>query len=352
MLDVVGEYPSAVCVVRTVCHQARRHRSGPAGRGRPAHVQLEVFVMTVTLPTTAPAVADEAGMDTPWVAPTWEQVVREHSARVYRLAYRLSGNAQDAEDLTQETFIRVFRSLAQYTPGTFEGWLHRITTKLFLDMVRGEVRGPLVAPPAGRAPGAAGGPGRRPRPGAGVRRDALRLRRPGGARRAAAGLPRRGRALRPRGAVVRGDRRDPRHQDRHGPQSHPPRPVAAACRAVAPRSRPVRPGAVMSCPGELLSAFVDGEVDHATRERVLSHLLDCVPCRVEVDGLRTLKTRLSWAGAEKPLPSAALQGRLHQLVFPGVEPLQRPAAGTVRPRSVRPAARAAAPARPRRTTKF
>jgi RNA polymerase sigma factor (sigma-70 family) len=71
-----------------------------------------------------------------WVAPSWEQVVRDHSARVYRLAYRLSGNAQDAEDLTQETFVRVFRSLAEFSPGTFEGWLHRITTNLFLDMVR------------------------------------------------------------------------------------------------------------------------------------------------------------------------------------------------------------------------
>ncbi len=71
-----------------------------------------------------------------WVTPTWEQVVEQHSARVYRLAYRLSGNPQDAEDLTQETFVRVFRSLASFTPGTFEGWLHRITTNLFLDMVR------------------------------------------------------------------------------------------------------------------------------------------------------------------------------------------------------------------------
>jgi RNA polymerase sigma factor (sigma-70 family) len=80
------------------------------------------------------------GADVPavesWVAPTWEQVVRDHSARVYRLAYRLSGNPQDAEDLTQETFVRVFRSLADFSPGTFEGWLHRITTNLFLDMVR------------------------------------------------------------------------------------------------------------------------------------------------------------------------------------------------------------------------
>ncbi len=71
-----------------------------------------------------------------WQPPSWEDVVREHSARVYRLAYRLTGNPQDAEDLTQDVFIRVFRSLDGYTPGTFEGWLHRITTNLFLDRVR------------------------------------------------------------------------------------------------------------------------------------------------------------------------------------------------------------------------
>jgi RNA polymerase sigma-70 factor (ECF subfamily) len=71
-----------------------------------------------------------------WTPPTWDEVVREHSARVYRLAYRLTGNQHDAEDLTQEVFVRVFRSLSNYTPGTFEGWLHRITTNLFLDMAR------------------------------------------------------------------------------------------------------------------------------------------------------------------------------------------------------------------------
>jgi RNA polymerase sigma-70 factor (ECF subfamily) len=71
-----------------------------------------------------------------WTPPSWDEVVREHADRVYRLAFRLSGNKHDAEDLTQETFIRVFRSLASYKPGTFEGWLHRITTNLFLDVAR------------------------------------------------------------------------------------------------------------------------------------------------------------------------------------------------------------------------
>ncbi|WP_313901241.1 RNA polymerase sigma factor SigE [Mycobacterium sp. SMC-4] len=80
------------------------------------------------------ATGDQAAM------PSWDELVRQHADRVYRLAYRLSGNQHDAEDLTQETFIRVFRSVQNYQPGTFEGWLHRITTNLFLDMVRRRAR--------------------------------------------------------------------------------------------------------------------------------------------------------------------------------------------------------------------
>ena len=68
--------------------------------------------------------------------PSWDEIVEQHSDRVYRLAYRLTGNRPDAEDLTQEVFVRVFRSLSTYTPGTFEGWIHRITTNLFLDQAR------------------------------------------------------------------------------------------------------------------------------------------------------------------------------------------------------------------------
>jgi RNA polymerase sigma factor (sigma-70 family) len=90
-----------------------------------------------------------------WEPPSWDEVVREHSARVYRLAYRLTGNQHDAEDLTQDVFIRVFKSLDSYTPGTFEGWLHRITTNLFLDRVRRAARIRFEALPedAERLPG-------------------------------------------------------------------------------------------------------------------------------------------------------------------------------------------------------
>jgi len=75
-----------------------------------------------------------------WVPPTWDEIVAQHSTRVYRLAYRLTGNKHDAEDLTHDVFVRVFRSLHSYQPGTFEGWLHRITTNVFLDKMRRKQR--------------------------------------------------------------------------------------------------------------------------------------------------------------------------------------------------------------------
>jgi len=105
-------------------------------------------------PVPAPAAAD-------WTPPSWDEVVRTHSARVYRLAYRLTGNPHDAEDLTQDVFVRVFRSLSSYTPGTFEGWLHRITTNLFLDRVRRKQRirfDGLADDAAERLPGREPGP--------------------------------------------------------------------------------------------------------------------------------------------------------------------------------------------------
>ena len=74
--------------------------------------------------------------------PTWEEVARDHGRRIYNYAYRLTGNADDASDLMQEVLLRVRRGLAGYTPGTFEGWLWRITRNAFIDDVRRRKRRP------------------------------------------------------------------------------------------------------------------------------------------------------------------------------------------------------------------
>lgn len=129
-----------------------------AGKARQEVPTRPMAAQTITVAVPSAAVA--AGEDTAWSPPSWDEVVREHADRVYRLAYRLSGNQHDAEDLTQETFIRVFRSLASYQPGTFEGWLHRITTNLFLDLARRRSRVRMEALPedAERIPGGAPSP--------------------------------------------------------------------------------------------------------------------------------------------------------------------------------------------------
>jgi RNA polymerase sigma-70 factor (ECF subfamily) len=106
-----------------------------------------------------PASSDAAA--SAWTPPTWDEIVRTHADRVYRLALRLTGDAHDAEDLTQEVFVRVFRSLGSYTPGTFEGWLHRITVNLFLDGVRRRGRVRMDALPEDAAERL---PGREPTP--------------------------------------------------------------------------------------------------------------------------------------------------------------------------------------------
>ncbi|GAB2580580.1 sigma-70 family RNA polymerase sigma factor [Kribbella endophytica] len=67
---------------------------------------------------------------------SWDEVVRTHTVRVYRYAYRLTQNRHDAEDLMQDVFVRVFQNLSRYRAGSFEGWLYRITRNLFLDRLR------------------------------------------------------------------------------------------------------------------------------------------------------------------------------------------------------------------------
>jgi RNA polymerase sigma-70 factor (ECF subfamily) len=72
-------------------------------------------------------------------------VARNHGRYLYTVAYRLTGDHDDAQDLVQEVLLRVRRGLATYRPGSMEGWLSRITTNAFLDEVRRRKRRPADA---------------------------------------------------------------------------------------------------------------------------------------------------------------------------------------------------------------
>ena len=101
---------------------------GPGNQGRPDGVER------AERPTPHP--------------PTWEEIARDHGRFLYNVAYRLTGNHEDAQDLVQEVLLRVRRGLATYQPGSLEGWLSRITTNAFLDEVRRRRRRPVELVPA------------------------------------------------------------------------------------------------------------------------------------------------------------------------------------------------------------
>ena len=72
-------------------------------------------------------------------------LVERHSRGVFRLAYRLTGNEHDAEDVVQETFLRAFRNLKRFEArAAFGTWLHRIGANCALDLLRGRKQEAIV----------------------------------------------------------------------------------------------------------------------------------------------------------------------------------------------------------------
>ena len=67
----------------------------------------------------------------------FRHLVERHSRSVFRLAYRMTGHEQDAEDVVQETFLRAFREIRKFeTRSSFATWLYRITVNCSHDLLR------------------------------------------------------------------------------------------------------------------------------------------------------------------------------------------------------------------------
>jgi len=71
-------------------------------------------------------------------AAAWEEIVRQNSRRIYNLCFRFTGRAEDAEDLAQEAFIRVYRNLGSYRSdqGSLLTWISSLTRNLLIDHYR------------------------------------------------------------------------------------------------------------------------------------------------------------------------------------------------------------------------
>ena len=96
-----------------------------------------------------------------------------------------------------------------------------------------------------------------------------------------------------------------------------------------------------ACLGVTVAALVDGELDHASREKAQRHLAHCSSCRAEVEAHRSLKARLSRLTVATPDPQTAFTDRLLAMKAPGTDRVPAAAPGPVRPVTVRSPARPA-----------
>jgi RNA polymerase sigma-70 factor, ECF subfamily len=71
-------------------------------------------------------------------AAAWEEIVQTYNRRIYNICYRFAGSSDDAEDLAQEVFIKMYRTLATYdsNKGAFVTWVTTITRNLLVDHFR------------------------------------------------------------------------------------------------------------------------------------------------------------------------------------------------------------------------
>jgi RNA polymerase sigma-70 factor (ECF subfamily) len=74
----------------------------------------------------------------------WEEIVSSFSRRIFNLAYRFTSSVEAAEDLTQEVFVRIYKTLDQYDPkqGDLSNWLMRLARNLVIDDYRHRQRNP------------------------------------------------------------------------------------------------------------------------------------------------------------------------------------------------------------------
>jgi RNA polymerase sigma-70 factor (ECF subfamily) len=93
------------------------------------------------LPTGAPIDDDAIVRARAGDAEAFRELVDRHSRAVFRVAYRVTGTVEDAEDVVQETFLRAYRQLDRFeSRANFGTWLHRIASNCAVDLLRSRPR--------------------------------------------------------------------------------------------------------------------------------------------------------------------------------------------------------------------
>ena len=169
----------------------------------------------------------------------WRELVALHTRKVFGLAYRFTGRVDEAEDLTQEVFVKVYQTLGRYreSDGPFGGWLMAVARNHAIDHYRRRKQERLRRTDDPAVLEAA--PAREEHPIAGLEREERRRLVHSGLRALPAGPAGPAHPARPAGAAVRGDRERARDPPRDGEEPHQPCPPRAgeAPPGAPPRAR-------------------------------------------------------------------------------------------------------------------
>jgi RNA polymerase sigma-70 factor (ECF subfamily) len=97
--------------------------------------------LTATMPPSGAPAAGAVARARAGDADAFRELVDQHSRAVFRVAYRITGRVEDAEDVVQETFLRAYRQLDRFeSRANFGTWLHRIAANCAVDLLRGRPR--------------------------------------------------------------------------------------------------------------------------------------------------------------------------------------------------------------------
>ena len=142
----------AAPAVRHTFGQGRRDgQQPPAARrafGRDGRENTQECAGAATVPGALAARAEVRGLEQDWSqivrrcidgdSSAWAEMVRTHQRRVYGLCYRFTGNAADAEDLTQDVFLKIYSNLGSFdgARGSLTVWIATMTRNLLVDNFR------------------------------------------------------------------------------------------------------------------------------------------------------------------------------------------------------------------------
>ncbi|MGD0548120.1 MAG: RNA polymerase sigma factor, partial [Terracidiphilus sp.] len=122
-----------------------RIRAGHSAHAKRLGLSVEIPVIG---PAVRPAPVEAAALESDWSqlvrqcmagdSGAWAQLVRAQHRRVYGLCYRFTGNAADAEDLTQDVFLKIYSNLASFDlgRGSLQVWIATMTRNLLVDNFR------------------------------------------------------------------------------------------------------------------------------------------------------------------------------------------------------------------------